>query len=139
MEIWKPGKTEGRLVGGCLSTIISSIGTSYEIDTDGAILFLEDVGEPPYRLDRMLTQLKLTGKFKSLAGVILGRFFECDSPEIGYSTNDVLKEILQQLNIPILANFPAGHGPDNWAIPLGAKARIDTDTLSIELLESAVL
>jgi len=138
LQTWHPGKAEGRLVGGCLSTVVASIGTSYEIDTSGAILFLEDIGEPPYRLDRMLTQLKLAGKFQSLVGVLLGRFFECESSESGYSTNEILTEIMQQFEIPVLVNFPAGHGPDNWALPLGTRVRIDTDALSVEFLESAV-
>ncbi len=138
LEAWKPGRVEGKLVGGCLSTIVSSIGTPCEIDTGGAILFLEDVGEPPYRLDRMLTQLELAGKFQSVAGVILGQFPDCDPPEGGYSTKDVLEDVLRPLDVPVLANFPAGHGTDNWAIPLGTVVRLDTDALSIEFLEPAV-
>jgi muramoyltetrapeptide carboxypeptidase len=138
VESWNPGRAEGRLTGGCLSTIISSIGTPYEIDTDGAILFLEDVGEPPYRLDRMITHLNLAGKFQSLAGILLGNFHDCEPAQGNYSSRDVLKEILQPLQIPILANFPAGHGSENWAIPLGIRIRIDADAQSVEFLESAV-
>lgn len=138
LEAWSPGRAEGKLVGGCLSTIISSIGTSYEIDTDGSILFLEDVGEPPYRIDRMLTHLKLAGKFKSLNGILLGRFFECESPDGSCAAPEMMKELLRSETVPILANFPAGHGPENWALPMGARIRIDGGARSIEFLEPAV-
>jgi muramoyltetrapeptide carboxypeptidase len=138
LEAWNPGKAEGRLVGGGLSNVISGIGTPYEIDTEGAILFLEDVGELPYRLDRMFTQLRLAGKLQSPSGIILGRFHECEPPDSAYAVKDVLREILRPYRIPVLANFPAGHGPDNWAIPLGARVRINTDTLSVEFPEPAV-
>jgi muramoyltetrapeptide carboxypeptidase len=138
LETWEHGIAEGTLIGGCLSLIVASIGTPYEIKTDGKILFLEDQGEPPYRLDRMITQLNLAGKLQSLSGILLGTFHECESTQSGYSTEDVLKEILIQLRVPILANFPAGHGAQNWAIPLGAKFRMDADAQSLELLEPAV-
>ena len=138
METWNPGRNEGRLVGGCLSTIVTSIGTPYEIDTDGAILFLEDVGEPPYRLDRMITHLDLAGKLQSLAGILLGTFHDCEPAQGNYSSSDVLREILQPVQIPILANFPAGHGSGNWTIPLGVRVRIDAGAHSVEFLEPAV-
>ena len=127
LETWNSGKAEGTLTGGCLSLVAASIGTPYEIDTKGKILFLEDLGEPPYRLDRMLTHLQLAGKLQSLAGVLLGSFNECEPTQGDYSSGDVLREILQPLHVPILANFPAGHGPDNWAIPFGIRVRIDAD------------
>lgn len=118
--------------------ITASIGTPYEIDTEGKILFLEDLGEQPYRLDRMITQLQLSGKLQSLKGIILGTFHECDPTEGDYSARDVLKEILRELHVPILANFPAGHGSENWPFPLGIKVRIDADVRSVEFLEPAV-
>jgi muramoyltetrapeptide carboxypeptidase len=138
LETWEPGKAEGVLAGGCLSMITASIGTPYEIETEGKILFLEDLGEQPYRLDRMITQLQLSGKLQSIKGIILGTFNECDPTEGDYSARDVLKEMLRVLHIPILANFPAGHGSENWPFPLGVKVRIDADTRSVEFLEPAV-
>jgi muramoyltetrapeptide carboxypeptidase len=138
METLEPGKAEGALTGGCLSVITASIGTPYEIDTEGKILFLEDLGEQPYRLDRMITQLQLSGKLQSLKGIILGTFHECDPPEGDYSARDVLKEMLREFHVPILANFPAGHGPENWPFPLGIKVRIDADERSVQFLEPAV-
>ncbi len=138
LETWEAGKAEGVLTGGCLSMITASIGTPYEIQTGGKILFLEDLGEQPYRLDRMITQLQLSGKLQSLAGVLLGTFHECDPTEGGYSARDVLKEMLQELHVPILANFPAGHGPENWPFPLGVRVRMDSEARSVEFLEPTV-
>jgi muramoyltetrapeptide carboxypeptidase len=138
-EAWNHGSAEGILIGGCLSIIVASIGTPYEIKTEGKILFLEDQGEPPYRLDRMLTHLHLAGKLQNIAGVLLGSFLDCEPSEGGYGAGDVLRDILTRLNVPVLAGFPAGHGTENgWAIPLGAKVRLDADARTVEFLDSAV-
>jgi muramoyltetrapeptide carboxypeptidase len=138
LESWTPGIAEGELVGGCLSIIVTSLGTRYEIDTDGKILFLEDLGEPPYRLDRMLTHLLLAGKFKSIAGVLLGNFLDCEPGNGNYKSADVLREILQKLNVPVMAHFPLGHGESNWAVPFGAKVRMDTNARTLEFLQASV-
>jgi len=137
-ESWTPGVAEGELVGGCLSIITASIGTPYEIKTDEKILFLEDQGEPPYRLDRMLTHLQLAGKLQSIAGVLLGSFPDCEPTKGNYNSSDTLREILTKLNVPVMAGFPAGHGSDNWAIPFGTRVRMDTNARTIEFLEAAV-
>jgi muramoyltetrapeptide carboxypeptidase len=138
LETWIPGVAEGTLIGGCLSIIAASIGTPYEIRTEGKILFLEDQGEPPYRLDRMLTHLLLSGKLQTLAGLLLGDFQDCEPTQGNYTAVETLRDILTRLNVPTIANFPAGHGEDNWAIPLGAKVRINADARSIEFLDPAV-
>jgi muramoyltetrapeptide carboxypeptidase len=138
LETWVPGRAEGTLVGGCLSIIAASIGTPYEIRTEGKILFLEDQGELPYRLDRMLMHLQLSGKLQGLAGLLLGNFRDCKPVQGDYTANDVLRAALTGLKVPTMANFPAGHGMDNWAIPLGAKVRMDSDARSIEFLDPAV-
>jgi muramoyltetrapeptide carboxypeptidase len=138
METWTPGVAEGELTGGCLSIIATSIGTSYEIKTEGRILFLEDHGEPPYRLDRILTHLRLAGKLQSAAGLLLGSFSNCDPTQGTYSAKDVLREILADLNVPTIAGFPAGHSRENWALPLGARVRLDANTQSITLIEPAI-
>lgn len=138
LETWKKGTAEGPLVGGCLSLIVASLGTPYEIQTKGKILFLEDQGEPPYRLDRMLTHLKLAGKLESLAGLLLGNFPDCEPSQGEYSAKESLQDILCGLKIPIVANFPAGHIKDNWAIPLGGRVRLATDPPSIRFLDAAV-
>jgi len=138
LETWIPGTAEGILTGGCLSIIAASIGTPYEIKTEGKILFLEDQGEPPYRLDRMLTHLYQANKLQSVAGLLLGKFGDCEPTEGGYTATDTLKEILSKLNVPTIANFPAGHESDNWTLPLGAKAKIDADARAISLVDPAV-
>jgi muramoyltetrapeptide carboxypeptidase len=138
LETWFPGTAEGTLIGGCLSIITAGIGTPCEIDTEGKILFLEDQGEAPYRLDRMLTHLHLAGKLQPLAGILLGDFLDCEPTQGNYTSSEILREILADLKIPTIANFPAGHGRDNWAIPLGAKVHMDADKGSIGYLDSAV-
>jgi muramoyltetrapeptide carboxypeptidase len=138
LESWIPGIAEGRVVGGCLSLITASLGTIYEIRTEGKILFLEDLGEPPYRIDRMLTHLQLAGKLDSVAGVILGSFIDCDTEPATCSLKETLMDIFDRLQIPVLANFPCGHGQVNWALPLGIKVRLDATNRSIQFLESSV-
>jgi muramoyltetrapeptide carboxypeptidase len=138
LECWHSGTATGEITGGCLSIIAAGIGTPYEIETAGKILFLEDQGEPPYRLDRMLTHLRLAKKLQSLSGLLLGTFKDCNPTQGNYSPADILKDILIDLKIPIIANFPAGHSADNWAIPLGARVRLDTESLSIQILDPAV-
>ena len=125
-------------MGGGLSIIAASIGTPYEIKTEGKILFLEDQGEPPYRLDRMLTHLYQANKLQPLAGLLLGSFEDCQPEEGGYTAEETLREILLKLKIPTIANFPAGHGKDNWTFPLGAKVKLDADSRTIRFVEAAV-
>jgi muramoyltetrapeptide carboxypeptidase len=138
LETWRPGVGEAELAGGCLSLIVASLGTPYEVKTEGKILFLEDLGEPPYRIDRMLTQLRQAGKFNDAQGIILGSFRESEPPPVGYSLEETLMEVLGKVELPILAKFPAGHGPENWAIPLGVPVRLDAANRVIEFLEPAV-
>ena len=138
LESRHPGSAEGVLTGGCLSLVAASLGTSYEIQTKGKILFLEDTGEPAYRIDRMITHLRLAGKLDPAAGLLLGSFSDCGAKGADCSIDDVLSDVLSGLNIPILANFPAGHIQDNWTLPLGVRARIDADARALHLLEPAV-
>jgi muramoyltetrapeptide carboxypeptidase len=138
LETWRSGVGEGELVGGCLSLIVASLGTPYEVKTDGKILFLEDLGEPPYRIDRMLTQLRHAGKFDNAHGIIFGSFRECEPAPVGYSLEETLKEVTGNLDIPVLARFPAGHGLENWALPLGVALRLDAGERTIEFVEAAV-
>jgi muramoyltetrapeptide carboxypeptidase len=138
LETVNPGVAEGVITGGCLSVIAASIGTPYEIQAAGKILFLEDQGEPPYRLDRMITHLFLADKIQSVEGVLLGEFLDCEPTQGNYTAMDTLRDIFASLNIPVLANFPAGHGTSNWALPLGVKVRMDAGARTIEFLEPAV-
>ena len=96
-------------------------------------------GEPPYRIDRMLTQLRLAGKLNGLAGLLIGEFNNCNPDDEGYTVWDTLREFLTDLDVPILARFPAGHGPENWTFPLGLPMRISASEKMIEMLDPAVL
>jgi muramoyltetrapeptide carboxypeptidase len=134
------GKASGRLTGGNLSLVATLMGTPYEIQTDGRILFLEDVHEAPYRIDRMLSQLKLAGKLDRPAGVILGQYRDC-SPEEGDSgltLDQVFADYFADAPYPVVSNFPAGHTTLNATLPLGSRAEINADALTIRVLENPV-
>jgi muramoyltetrapeptide carboxypeptidase len=124
-----PGCATGLFWGGNLSLLAHLCGTPYFPTAAGMILLLEDVGESPYRLDRMLTQLLLAGLFERVAGVVLGEFVACDSAphEPTARVEDVLVERLGALGIPVAAGLPVGHGARNVALPLGVTARLDAD------------
>ncbi len=131
-----PGWAEGPLVGGNLSLVVASLGTPWEIDTCGKILFLEDVDEEPYRIDGMLTHLKNAGKLDDCAGVALGYWTDCvpkdDKPTL--SLDEVLEEILVGLKKPVLKGLPCGHSLPSMALPLGANVRLDATNHTLEVL-----
>jgi muramoyltetrapeptide carboxypeptidase len=115
----KPGRARGVLVGGCLSLIIATLNTPYEVDCDGKILFLEDVNELPYKIDRMLTQLKLAGKYKKVKGIIFGPFKNSGKdPE---EVKEVILDVLRDEKFPVAFGFPSGHMEDMMTITLGEK------------------
>ncbi len=136
-----PGVARGRLTGGNLSLIVALIGTEYEIDTDGAILFLEDVGERPYRIDRYLCQLRLAGKFDHLAGVILGQFTKCkpkrDEPSL--TLEQVFQDYFGGLGVPVIENFPVGHVRRNATLPYGVMVELDARARRVRVLENPVV
>lgn len=133
------GWAEGRLVGGSLSLLAASLGTPWELDTRDAILMIEETGEAPYRLDRMLQQLGQAGKLGAAAGVGVGQLIDCDDRKYeGVDLEALLREILEPLGVPVVTNLPFGHGVPNLAWPMGGRAAIDADRGEIELLESAV-
>jgi muramoyltetrapeptide carboxypeptidase len=131
------GRASGRLAGGNLAMVSALMGTPYATEFDGAILVLEDVYEAVYRLDRMLTQLVLSGALARCAGIVFGAFTEIPSePGDTERTLDmVIDEIAQRTGIPCIAGAPIGHIPDQWTIPLGARAVLDADarSLTVEL------
>lgn len=131
------GEASGELVGGNLSLLASTIGTRWELDTRGRILFLEEVGEKPYRVDRMLCQLEQTGKLTGAAGVLLGDFTDCeaDGGSPSFAVDEVLRQYFQGTKKPCLKGIPAGHGSHKATLPLGAKVAVDADRLSVRLLE----
>ena len=132
VKVLKGGSGEGVLTGGCLSLVCQTIGTPYEIQTDDAILFLEDINEPPYRIDRMLTYLKQVGKFDGVRAVVFGLMPDChpSSQEL-YTLEDVIRDVLADLPCPILYDFPSGHGGTNVTLPFGVRAAVEGATLSI--------
>lgn len=132
VQVLKGGSGEGVLTGGCLSLVCQTIGTPYEIQTEDAILFLEDINEPPYRIDRMLTYLKHVGKFKGVRAVVFGLMPDCHpSPQETYTLEDVIRDVLADLPCPILYDFPSGHGGTNVTLPFGVRAAVEGATLSI--------
>jgi len=139
-ETLAPGVAEAPLVGGNLSLVAATLGTPYAIDARGSILFLEEVGESAYKLDRLLTQLLLAGVFDGAAGVAVGRFTEVPEPtRPGTPTPEQLvHERLGSLGIPVAMGFPFGHVDDNWTLPVGVRARLDAGAGTLELLEAAV-
>lgn len=130
------GSAQGILTGGNLSLVASSLGTPYEIDTKGKILFLEDVDEEPYSVDRMLTQLKMSGKFRDCAGILLGYWTNCkaENPERSLTLDEVFKELLIPEGKPILANLACGHSLPSISLPLGAKVKMDASMGKITVL-----
>lgn len=133
------GWREGRLTGGSLSLVVASLGTPWEIDTRDAILLLEEVGEAPYRLDRMLGQLQAAGKLDAVAGVGVGRLHVCGGAEgAGPTADEVVREILEPLGVPAVLDLPFGHGGENRPWPFGGRAAIDGERGEIELLEFPV-
>jgi len=139
------GVAEGPLIGGNLSVLCAAIGTPFEPSFKGKILFLEDVNEQPYRLDRMLTQLLNTGRLRHVVGVAVGVNKDCEDDgkekvieEYRQSSADVMAERLQTLGVPVVMGLPFGHVALNATIPVGAQARLDADNGDLIILESAV-
>ena len=134
---WVDGIAEGPLITANLTVASHLLGSAHMPDLDGAILVLEDVGEQPYRLDRMLTHWRLAGVLQRLAGLGFGRFSDCDDDNLqeGFSATEVLQERSCDLGIPVIADLPVGHGAEgNAALPIGRKARLDGQSGSLSLL-----
>jgi len=127
-KIIRPGKCTGVLKGGNIATITHLLSTRYQPDFKNSILFLEDIGEPAYKIDRMLTQMKMAGLFKEIRGVITGSFEKCENDEY---IEEILFEIFEKNNIPILSGLDSGHGTVNLSLYMGCKIEMDTKTSSI--------
>jgi len=140
MRALAPGVARGRLTGGNLSLICALLGTPYEIETAGCVLFIEDVGERPYRIDRYLSQLRLAGKLDHVSAVLLGQFTDCapKNDEQSLSLDEVLDDYFAHLGVPVLANFPAGHAANNATLPLGVLVEVDADRPQVRVLEDPV-
>ena len=144
IEILRKGVANGVLTGGCLSLVTLTIGTPWEINTDNKILFLEDIGEDPYKIDRMLSYLKLIGKFDKVQGLVFGRMVGCNPARKrgkglpGREILEIIKELLQDFSIPIIYNFPSGHGGNNYALPFGVRVTLDGNRGVLIIEEGAV-
>lgn len=136
LKVLKPGKAQGELVGGCLSLVSRLLGTSYDQSFSGKILFLEDVGEDPYAIDRMLTHLRLAKKFKNLKGLIWGGISE-NKPQKEYI--QMLKSVFAQDHFPIFYGFPAGHQKDRYTFAFGGRVKMNSTKKSVEFLDSPFL
>ena len=137
-----PGIASGKLVGGNLSLICSTMGSVYEAETRGSILFIEDVGEAPYRIDRYLSELKLAGKLDLVNGIIIGRFSRRETEAPDRSTDFKMHQVFQQyfsiMKVPVIFNFPSGHGSKNVSLPLGCIVEINTEYETFKVLEPPI-
>jgi muramoyltetrapeptide carboxypeptidase len=130
-----PGHGEGPLLGGNLSLICHLIGTPFMPDCEGALLFIEEKGEPLYRLDRMITHLKLSGLLERCAGLMIGQLEDCGDES---SINRLLSERLSDLQVPVARGLAVGHGPVNTVLPIGVHATLDTEQMTLWITESCV-
>jgi muramoyltetrapeptide carboxypeptidase len=141
LESLRAGAATGILVGGTLTQLMSSMGTSWAFDPpDGAIIFLEDIGERPYRIHRLLTQAAQAGLFANASAIVFGEFPGCDEPGGDPAIRDVLREFTAEFRGPVLFNFPSGHtsGP-TWTLPFGVKAEVAGGSAPVlRILEAAV-
>jgi muramoyltetrapeptide carboxypeptidase len=132
------GSAEGPLLGGNLSVFTRLLGTPFMPNLDGAVLLLEDVGERPYRLDRMWMHLELAGVFRKVRGIALGSFTHCEERDATYTSEELLRELAVATGLPCVAGFPIGHGDINEPVPLGVRVRLDGAAGRLTFLEPAV-
>jgi muramoyltetrapeptide carboxypeptidase len=135
------GTSRGRLLGGNLSLVVSVLGTKYAPDFKNSLLFLEEIGEEPYRIDRMMVHLRNASVFSEASGILFGQFTDCkpiDPSKPSLTTEYVLREVATHMHIPILSNLPFGHVPQKLTLPLGLLARLNANRRTVEFLEAAV-
>jgi muramoyltetrapeptide carboxypeptidase len=135
-RIMMPGCATGKLMVGNLTTLCHLVGTPYFPDFSGSILLIEDRGEAPYRIDRMLTQMKMAGCFSGLSGLALGSFTECGD---AVQVETIVTKLFSDCRIPILSGFEVGHTDRNFTLPLGLTATLDTQTQTLRLLSTATV
>jgi muramoyltetrapeptide carboxypeptidase len=139
MRTIRAGRATGQLTGGNLAVLAGLMGTPFEIETTGRILFLEDVGERLYRVDRYLAQLWLGGKLQAASGVLIGSFSYDEEPsEPPETVAELFDDYFSRLNVPVLAGFPAGHRRKNLTLPMGAVVEIDAGDKRVAVCENAV-
>ena len=135
VEVLRTGKAAGRLYGGCLSMLVASLGTPFEIQTDDAILFIEDIGEKPFRIDRMLVQLRLAGKLERVRGFVFGEMLDCAPPKgETYTLQQVIMRVLAPYNVPIVYGLKSGHVTSgNITLPIGVQAELAAEGADVNL------
>ena len=133
LQVLSPGTAQGPLIGGNLTTLCSLVGTPYALPLAGKVLFVEDHNEAPYRLDRMLQQLRLSGSLTGIKAIILGSFTCCgDTNEVW----EIFAALGESLKIPVLAGLPVGHQADNFTLPIGAKVEVDSKNNLVYLMDT---
>jgi muramoyltetrapeptide carboxypeptidase len=136
------GQAEGYLYGGCLSILVASLGTPYEIKTDGTILFLEDLAAKPYQVDRMLMHLKLAGHFDGVRGIVFGEMLDCvQNVNQRYTLEEVVARVVGDLRVPVAFGVKSGHvTAGNITLPFGVRSRllVQNGQVALKILESAV-
>ena len=142
LNIWSAGKAQGELVGGNLTVVASMIGTNFEPNWKGKLLFLEEISEEPYRVDRMLWQMKQAGVFNKINGLIIGELVDMEDtdPSFGKSTDEIVMDICGDMDIPIITNFPCGHGKYQATLPISIPVELNANLESpaLTILESPV-
>ena len=143
VEVLQSGKASGRLYGGCLSMLVASLGTPFEIQTEGSILFIEDIAEKPYRIDRMLMQLRLAGKLDGVRGFVFGEMLDCAPPQgETYTLQQVIMRVLAPYNVPIVYGLKSGHvSGGNITLPIGVQAELEAQdaNVSLRILEASTV
>ncbi len=141
VQPWSQGSAEGVLYGGCLSMLVASLGTAYEIRTEGTILFIEDVATKPYQIDRMLMHLKLAGKFAGVRGIVFGEMLECvQPPNQTFTLEEVVMRVVGELGVPIAYGVRSGHvSRQNITLPIGVSAALNVGSsgVTLDILEPA--
>lgn len=143
IETINPGTAEGPMIGGNLSLLTAALGSPYEVDVKNKILFIEEVEEKNYRIDRGLTSLALAGKFDQCKGIILGTWADCGDPELEQEKNlmlhQIFEEVVKPFGKPTINNFRAGHIYPQITIPMGVRAKLDATNGTVAFLESATI
>jgi muramoyltetrapeptide carboxypeptidase len=133
----KAGEAKGKIVGGNIALLANAIGTPSDINTKNCILFIEDIGEQLYAIDRMMYQLKRSGKLKNLAALIVGDFTDMQDTDRPFGKNiyDIIKDIVAEYDYPVCFNFPVGHGTENVALKVGVKYKLEVNKKGASLVE----
>ncbi|MEO9533501.1 MAG: LD-carboxypeptidase [Crocinitomicaceae bacterium] len=141
LKVWSSGQAQGELVGGNLTVMVSMIGTQYEPNWNGKLLFLEEISEEPYRVDRMLWQMRQAGIFKKINGLVIGSFRKCnpEEPEKSFTLAEVFEQHFKNASFPVYQGASFGHIAPKFTLPIGIKAEMDTSSFTIQTLEKSVI